>query len=61
MYIEGKACWFNHLHAALEKYNIHVHGTTRMTTFEISTNNNKVKQPKLQVGDYVRTPDKCSL
>ena len=25
MYIEGKACWLNHLVAALEKYNNRVH------------------------------------
>ena len=39
MYIEGKACWLNHLDAALQKYNNRVHGTTKMTPFEMSTNN----------------------
>ena len=38
MYIEGKACWLNHLDTALEKYSNRVHGTTKMTPFEMSTN-----------------------
>ena len=38
MYIEGKACWLNHLENALQKYNNRVHGTTKMTPFEMSTN-----------------------
>ena len=67
MYIEGKACWLNHLDAALEKYNNRVHDTTKMTPFEMVTNTNKIiniksikneKIPKFQVGDYVRVPDK---
>ena len=75
MYIEGKACWLNHLDTAMEKYNNRVHGTTKMTPFEMSTNqklipnntegalrnNFKNKQPKFQVGDYVRVPDKRNL
>ena len=75
MYIEGKACWLNHLDAAMEKYNNRVHGTTKMTPFEMSTNrklipnntegalrnNFKNKQPKFHVGDYVRVPDKRNL
>ena len=70
MYIEGKACWLNHLDAAMEKYNIRVHGTTKMTPFEMVTNTNKIinikinkneKIPKFQVGDYVRVPDKRSF
>ena len=75
MYIEGKACWLNHLDAALQKYNNRVHGTTKMTPFEMSTNqklipnnsegalrnNFKNKQPKFHVGDYVRVPDKRNL
>ena len=68
MYIEGKACWLNHLDAALEKYNNRVHGTTKMIPFEANnqpmdppTFVNKPKQPKLQVGDYVRVPDKRNL
>ena len=75
MYIEGKACWLNHLDTAMEKYNNRVHGTTKMTPFEMSTNqklipnntegalrnNFKNKQPKYQVGDYVRVPDKRNL
>ena len=55
MFIEGKACWLSHLIAALERYYKRVGGTTRLTPFEISTNNkpidhpnstNKPKQPK---------------
>ena len=42
MYIEGKACWLNHLDAAMEKYNNRVHGTTKMTPFEMVTNTNKI-------------------
>ena len=75
MYIEGEACWLNHLDTAMEKYNNRVHGTTKMTPFEMSTNqklipnntegalrnNFKNKQPKFQVGDYVRVPDKRNL
>ena len=67
MYFEGKACWLNHLDAAIEKYNNRVHGTTKKTPFEMVTNTNKInnikinkneKLPKFQVGDYVRVPDK---
>ena len=81
MYIEGKACWLNHLDTAMEKYNNRVHGTTKMTPFEMSTNQKLIpnniegalrnkfkntegalrKQPKGQVGDYVRVPDKRNL
>ena len=85
MYIERKACWLIHLDTAMKKYNNRVHGTTKMTSFEISTNqklkpNKKIiyykhntaklashtegasrKQPKFQVGDYVRVPDKRNL
>ena len=68
MYIEGKGNWLNHLDAALQKYNNRVHGTTKMTPFEANnqpidppTFVNKPKQPKLQVGDYVRVPDKRNL
>ena len=75
MYIEGKACWLNHLDTAMEKYKNRVHGTTKMTPFEMSTNqklipnntegalrnNFKNKQLKFQVGDYVRVPDKRNL
>ena len=43
MYIEGKACWLSHLDAALGKYNIRVHGTTKTTPFEMSTNINTEK------------------
>ena len=67
MYIEGKACWLNHLDTALEKYNSRVHRTTKMTPFEMSTNNTaklatqklvpnltgKNKLPKFQVGDFI--------
>ena len=47
MYIEGKACWLNHLEAALEKYNNRVHGTTKMTPFEASNNTAKLASHKL--------------
>ena len=36
MYIEGKGNWLNHLDAALQKYNNRVHGTPKMTPFEMS-------------------------
>ena len=39
MYIKGKACWLNHLDAALEKYIIRAHHAIRMTPFEA---NNKL-------------------
>ena len=75
MYIDRKACWLNHLDTAMEKYNNRVHGTIKMTPFEMVTNNQlipnntegalrnnfKNKQPKFQVGDYVRVPDKRNL
>ena len=74
MYIEGKGNWLNHINNALDKYNYRVQGTTKMTTFEMSTNNNtaipnpilndKIKLPnfsKFQVGDFVRVPDKRSV
>ena len=75
MYIEGKACWLNHINTSLDKYNNRVHGTTKITPLEASnhklissnntiitegaTRNNKI--PKFQVGDYVRVPDKRNL
>ena len=65
MYIDGKGNWLNHLDAALQKYNNRVHGTTKMTPFEANnkpidppTFVNKAKQPKFQVGDFVRVPNK---
>ena len=68
MYIEGKACWLNHLDTAMDKYNNRVHDTTKMTPFEANnqpidphTFVNKPKQPKSQVGDYVRVPDKRNI
>ena len=69
MYIEGKACWLNHLDVALQKYNNRVHGTTKMTPFEPSNNklipsnknHNNIKLPNFQVGDFVRVPDKRTL
>ena len=72
MYIEGKAWWLSHLENALQKYNNRVHGTTKMTPFEMSTtqklipnknyNNYKHnKQPKFQMGDYVRVHDNRNL
>ena len=66
MYIEGEACWLNHLDTAMENCINRVHGTTKMTPIEASNkklvpcnniiNNNKI--PKFQVGDFVRVPDK---
>ena len=52
------------LDAALEKYKNYVPATTRMTPFELSSDNkpipilipSMVKLPKVQVGDYVRVP-----
>ena len=38
MYIEGKGNWLNHINNALDKYIIRVHGTTKMTPFEMSFN-----------------------
>ena len=74
MYIEGKGNWLNHLDAALQKYNNRVHGTTKITPFEMSFNkpirtaspnlihnNDRNKLPKFQVGGFVRVPDKRSV
>ena len=72
MYIEGRGNWLNHINNALDKYNNRVHGTTKMTPFEMSLNtaipnpilNDKIKMPKFpkfQVGDFVRVPDKRSV
>ena len=46
MYIEGKACWLNHLENALQKYNNRVHGPTKMTPFEMSTNQKLIPNQK---------------
>ena len=74
MYIEGKGNWLNHLDAALDKYNNRVHGTTKMTPFEMSFNTliratttaiaiaaSRKASPKFQVGDFVRVPDKRNI
>ena len=73
MYIEGKGNWLNHINNALDKYNNRVHGTTKMTPFEMSFNTaipNLIpspnfpkfpKFPKFQVGEFVRVPDKHSV
>ena len=69
MYNEGKACWLNHLDAAVEKYKTPVHTTTRLTPFEASNDkpisvlipSNNKKIPKFQVGDYVGVPDKRNI
>ena len=67
-YIEGKGNWLNPLDDASQKYNNRVHGPTKMTPFEAKnkpidppTFVNKPKQPKFQVEDFVRVPDKCSV
>ena len=68
MYIESKACCLNHLDAALEKYKKRVHRTNRMISIDASndkpitsliTSNNFFS--KVQMGDYVRVPDKRSI
>ena len=46
MYIERKTCWLNHLDTAMEKYNNRVHGTTKITPFEMSTNQKLVPNKK---------------
>ena len=67
MYIEGIACWLNHMVVALEKYNTRVLENTKMSPFEmlnkqklrpnlIFRNNNKMSE--FQVGELVRVPDK---
>ena len=73
MYIEGKGNWLNHIYNALDKYNIRVHGTTKMTPYEMSFKtaipNNKLPKfravsptfPKFQVGDFVKVPDKRNI
>ena len=74
MYIEGKGNWLNHLDAALQKYNNRVHGTTKMTPFEVIfnkpiprsyanliPNKDNKKLPKFQVWGFVRVPDKHSV
>ena len=38
MYIGGKGNWLDHLDAALQKYNIRVHGTKNLTPFEMISN-----------------------
>ena len=47
MYIEGKACWLNHLDAALQKYNNRVHGTTKTSPFAVSNKTAKLAPHKL--------------
>ena len=42
MYIEAKACWLNHLENALQKFDNRLHGTTEMTPFEMSTDQNLI-------------------
>ena len=69
MYIEGLACWLNHLDAASEKYTNRVYGTTKMTPFEASNDKpipslvpcKNYKLNKFQVGDFVRVPIKRIL
>ena len=73
MYNEGEACWLNQLEIASQKFDNRVHGTTKMTPFGLSTNQNLIpnqiftnnnienKVPKFQVGDSVRVPDKLNI
>ena len=66
MYIEGKACWLDHLKKALEVYNNRKHYSTKMTPFEASetpysvenTNLMKTKGSKFQVCDLLEYPIK---
>ena len=51
MYIEGKACWLNHLGIALEKYNNCVHGTTKMTPFELVNSTKKPIPQRIPIDD----------
>ena len=67
-YIGGKACWLNHLDAALKKYNNCVPTTTCMTPIESGNDKpitnvipRKTKLPKFQVGDFLRVPDKKNI
>ena len=56
MYNQGKACWLNHINSALDEYINRVHGTTKMTPFEMSfksaipnnNNNHNKKLPKFR-------------
>ena len=71
MYIEGN--WLNHINYSLDQYKNRVHGTTKMTPFEMSFKTaipNLIpfskfpkipKFPKFQVGDFVSVPDKRNL
>ena len=74
MCIEGKGNWLNHINNALDKYNNRIHGTTKMTPFEMTfnkpipnlipnndNNNHNNKLPNIQVGDFVRVPDKRNI
>ena len=56
----------------MNKYNNRVHGTTKKTPTETSTNkviippegndtNQKYKPPRFQIGDFVRVPDERNL
>ena len=62
MYIEGKGNWLNHLDAAVQKYNNRVHGTTKMTPFEMGFEsathtaipNNKL--PKIRAASRAASP-----
>ena len=53
MYIESKACWLDHLDAAMEKINNRVHGTTKMTPFEMS-NNNKINNSTAKLASQIK-------
>ena len=69
LFIEGEACWLNHINSALDMYNNRVHHAIRISPFEASndkpisslipSNNNKL--PKFQVGDYARVPDERNI
>ena len=65
MYIEGRGNWLNHLGAALQKYNNMVHGTTKMTPFEMSTKNTLIRAAspnnKNNASKLVATPSSHKL
>ena len=56
MYIEEKGNWLNHLDAALQKYNNRVHTTTKLTPFEMSTNNTLIPNKNNNAAKLVATP-----
>ena len=56
MYIEGKACWLNHLDTAMKKYNNRVHGTTKMTPFEAKNTAKLASHKPIDPPTFVNKP-----